>query len=768
MKVQLQNIGLINSTQRRKVEKEVPKTKNTTSLPSFADAKNLVNVNFKAWNLTPNMSVLEREQFFKRINTVNFFNERGDGIKIALELKDQFVNRFNCNASGFVRHLQSIGRTLIEVNSDNWMVLLNNDELLPDMKINGMNYYLGFPSLILSADSRFCPTYPFFNEDDYYASPDANPVIAEHPKYLRIWGEGYVDYSAPDDLRLCKKLRDESSTCYLADMDYYFRTVSEYRQRGQKLIHDINGIYYKELSKYDLPSDLRKFPIYMNLKDGSLHAGDSEAFQITPRLPLDYNQNTPVAEIPVPRENHNRQDIQTHEVTSADDSTRFEPPKKNTPKIVQEADNFVKLSDVPLLVTIKDIKNCLKLNADKIQGGKIFNMPITKDGDSLLMAFLHIKPIREEYEEYKELLKQMAEMSGINYDQKDSMDMTALEWVITTENSEVLSLMKGQKLTQDPMLYNAYKNIKNPEFKKALLESGLYTLPSYKTPEEQEITISSIINKKYPWLTKHGFNGKLLSDVVDSFLNVLRNAEGTISGETVNIFKRIIELSEYKHLEFISKGMPLLKNEEGNIDIEKGAGFLAQYEKMNFGMHSNEKTLIYDALISVMDYNLAGTKGIFDILGIPCEIKDNGIILTGNYISVPAYQGRDDIDMDLYIRHYGIDENKLLKHITKVYGRLDLTKNERVTSLPNLKYASTIYLDNSQVTDLPKLEKAFTLSLRDSLISNLPELREVTELWIKNQQIINLPEIHQVNNSYNVNTKFINLPKIQTISYLKT
>ena len=202
MKIQLQNISLINAKQNKKVEKKVSKTENATSLLSLADAKSLVNVNFKAWNVVPNMSVLEREQFFKRINTVNFFNDKGEDSKIAFELKDKFVNRFNGDAPGFARHLQSIGRTLIEVNSGNWMVLLNNDELLSDMRIKGMNYYLSFPSLILSADSKFCPTYLFFNEDDYYASDDANPVIAEHPKYLRIWGEGYADYSAPDDLRL--------------------------------------------------------------------------------------------------------------------------------------------------------------------------------------------------------------------------------------------------------------------------------------------------------------------------------------------------------------------------------------------------------------------------------------------------------------------------------------------------------------------------------------------------------------------------------------
>ena len=153
-------------------------------------------------------------------------------------------------------------------------------------------------------------------------------------------------------------------------------------------------------------------------------------------------------------------------------------------------------------------------------------------------------------------------------------------------------------------------------------------------------------------------------------------------------------------------------------------------------------------------------------MGIPCEIKDNGIILKDDYISNPPNQ--DDKQTEMHVRFYGIDENKLLKHVTNIHGKLNLRNNKRVTSLPNLKYAWSILLENSQVNDLPKLEKAYTLSLIDSLITNLPELREVTELWVEGQQIISLPGVQNVKNSYNGKSKFINLPKIQTISYLKT
>ena len=81
---------------------------------------------------------------------------------------------------------------------------------------------------------------------------------------------------------MCKKIWDESAYRYMADAEYYFRNVSESRQQNKQLLRDKNGIYYKKISEYDMPWDLREFPVYMNLKDGSLHAGNSEVFRAIP------------------------------------------------------------------------------------------------------------------------------------------------------------------------------------------------------------------------------------------------------------------------------------------------------------------------------------------------------------------------------------------------------------------------------------------------------------------------------------------------------
>ena len=162
--------------------------KHNTS-PSYC-AENSVNTTFRASrNFLPNLSVTEREQFFNRLEPLNFYYNTGVLKNIAPALKSQIADHFqDSNISNLSRYLQSVGRTILDVSRDSFLILLNQDEILPDMKINGMNYYLDIPGLTIQADSKFCPKYPFFNEDDYYESPDANPVTKRHPTYLRIYG----------------------------------------------------------------------------------------------------------------------------------------------------------------------------------------------------------------------------------------------------------------------------------------------------------------------------------------------------------------------------------------------------------------------------------------------------------------------------------------------------------------------------------------------------------------------------------------------------
>lgn len=246
------------------------------------------------------------------------------------------------------------------------------------------------------------------------------------------------------------------------------------------------------------------------------------------------------------------------------------------------SDTIAKSSEKPVFTAIRDIANYLNANADRIENGKIFNYPITKEGDSLLMAFFHMDPLKEEQNEYESILFKMSKMPEINYDQKDSVNLTALEWVVMSESLDELALMKGKKVSYDPMLFNAYKRIKNPEFRKALLESELYIPPVCETKEEQKIIVSSIINKKHDGIS---------DSLVENIVKTLCNNENKISNETIVIFKKIIHLSRIQDVETLPEVLKLLKDDNGNVSSERAADFLAVYEQKDSTIQNAMKSV---------------------------------------------------------------------------------------------------------------------------------------------------------------------------------
>ena len=65
------------------------------------------------------------------------------------------------------------------------------------------------------------------------------------------------------------------------------------------------------------------------------------------------------------------------------------------------ADTFVRTYDNQVISTVESIRNFLSRNKLRIffRNGKFFNKHTT-EGDSLLLAFLHIKPLEEEKEKW--------------------------------------------------------------------------------------------------------------------------------------------------------------------------------------------------------------------------------------------------------------------------------------------------------------------------------------------------------------------------------
>lgn len=141
-------------------------------------------------------------------------------------------------------------------------------------------------------------------------------------------------------------------------------------------------------------------------------------------------------------------------------------------------DVFQKNIESPVFTCMKDIKDYLKANADKIENGKIFNKKIMQSGESLLTTFLHLIPTidKDNDDDYDNLLFKMMQMPEIDYNQTDSADISVIEWVLTLEDKKLLSLIKDKEFKPEPMVQKAFDRIKNPEFKKMVKNSKLFSL----------------------------------------------------------------------------------------------------------------------------------------------------------------------------------------------------------------------------------------------------------------------------------------------------
>ena len=142
--------------------------------------------------------------------------------------------------------------------------------------------------------------------------------------------------------------------------------------------------------------------------------------------------------------------------------TLYSTPAFRSVRVLQHTkpgtDSFVRLKNAPVFVAVSDVKAFLEQNKFKVLlgNGEIFNRPVTDNGDSLLMNFLRITPFEDEIDDYNKIISQMSKMRGIDYNQKDSGSIPALEWIILHENPELLKLVKGKKLDTSnisPALY---------------------------------------------------------------------------------------------------------------------------------------------------------------------------------------------------------------------------------------------------------------------------------------------------------------------------
>ncbi len=133
---------------------------------------------------------------------------------------------------------------------------------------------------------------------------------------------------------------------------------------------------------------------------------------------------------------------------------------KSSGNIVNEAKNLI-------VKSAKDILNYLKINEDKIDNGKIFNIPVTAIGTTLLDELIAIKKNNDELA-YDALLYKMSGLSDIDYEQVDSMGISFPEKVLLTANKDLLKFIKDKKFKDSSWAMKAYNTTKDSEIKELL------------------------------------------------------------------------------------------------------------------------------------------------------------------------------------------------------------------------------------------------------------------------------------------------------------
>lgn len=175
-------------------------------------------------------------------------------------------------------------------------------------------------------------------------------------------------------------------------------------------------------------------------------------------------------------------------------------PKKNDAlkKLEVPADDLLPVDSV--VCTLDDINNYFIEHMTEVSGGRIFNKPVTKDGESLLMALAHVKPDKDNIDSYIKLVKSMLKMPYIEYNQKDSMDVPFIAHVLNSQNKVLFAAVTGCKdLKYDPSLEFEFNNITDPEFKELVLKTSIFE-------NEQNKEFKTIFGKPNPMYGGKGGN----------------------------------------------------------------------------------------------------------------------------------------------------------------------------------------------------------------------------------------------------------------------
>lgn len=166
---------------------------------------------------------------------------------------------------------------------------------------------------------------------------------------------------------------------------------------------------------------------------------------------------------------------------------------------IKNVGNITKSTEKIIIKEVKDILDFLKANKDKIDNGKIFNIPVTAIGSTLLGELARFDKNEENEYLYELLCYKMSEFKDIDYNQIDNLGFSLFDKAVMSENKEFLNYLFSKGAIHEQNILESIVEVKNPEFKKELEAIGK------KCENEFNNLINEFSNKKY--LAPNSFHG---------------------------------------------------------------------------------------------------------------------------------------------------------------------------------------------------------------------------------------------------------------------
>lgn len=317
------------------------------------------------------------------------------------------------------------------------------------------------------------------------------------------------------------------------------------------------------------------------------------------------------------------------------------------------------------------------------------------------------KTLEEEFQRKKEELN--AQISGkqslVDKKEKElAQKQTQLEdkekALINTEN-----MLNQLEVNRIKSAMRTFYNIEDSE------------ITSYDSIGEQCLQISSVFSD-----LKNVNISNLDSTALQELAIAMQNKDGCFTAEAMTFLERIAGMHNFNINDLITT-MYLVKDPLGNIDMEKSTHFIALYSLNNSDMNSVNEDLAKYYVSPLEKYSISDAQILFKLIGVQSEINKEGLVVKSSL----DFDPNSSNTLCNKCNELNINLNELLKYVVEAKYYFNVSNNEQVTVLNNLKYIGGFGgFYASPVTELPNLVSVGkNLDIRCSKITGMPLLESI-------------------------------------------